>query len=1278
MERRRARLPEPSYPAELPITDRRDELREVLAANQVVVVAGETGSGKSTQLPKMLLEVGCGVTGMVGHTQPRRVAARTIAQRIAEELDTEPGDLVGHSVRFDDRVGENTSIKVMTDGILLAELQRDRLLSRYDALIIDEAHERSLNIDFLLGYLKQLLPKRPDLKVVITSATIDTERFSAHFDDAPVVTVSGRTYPVEMRYRPYGDLVDAEEGDDVIDDGRDQTEAIGDAADELMGEGPGDILVFLSGEREITDTADALADRVPAGTEILPLYARLSAAEQQRVFRSHRGRRIVLATNVAETSLTVPGVRYVIDAGTARISRYSHRLKVQRLPIEKISRASAGQRAGRCGRLGPGICIRLWSEDDMADRDEFTDPEIRRTNLASVILQMLNLGLGDIAAFPFLDPPDHRSIRDGLALLDELGAIHTNDDGERQLTEIGRRLVRLPIDPRLGRMVLEADRQGAVREVTIIAAALSIQDPRERPTEKRQAADALHRRFRVDGSDLLTLLELWDHLEKRRQVLSGNRFRRECRDEFLNHLRIREWRDLHRQLTRAVRDLGIDVPKPDGTGRTQPDATGHAQTDGTGRAHPDRIHRALLAGFLSHIGMKEREGREYRGARNARFQLAPDSALARSTPPWVLVAELVETNRLWGRRAAAIDPSWAEALADHLVKRSYGDPRWDEQAGRAVTDEQVTLYGLPLVTGRRIGYDRVDRDEARDLFIDHALVRRQWHSEHRFLDANESFLAETRELTDKLRIAELLDDHGLFRFYDRRLPDHIVSGRHFDRWWRRTRDDDPDRLTLTIEDLAEDGIRIGPDDFPDTWVSDGIELAVTYRFEPGAELDGVTVHIPMTVLNRVEPWDFDWHVPGNRDELIEAHVATLPKAIRRQLTPLADTIRRLQERVRFQDRDLVEVLADELTELIGVRVQASDFDPTRVPPHLRITFAVSEDDEIVAIGKDLAAIRDLVGGRMRAAVADRLRDIERSGITRWDLGDLPTVVRTTDETGQEIVGYPALFDEGETVALKVFSSPGIAERIHRSGLRRLVLLNTVVGVRALDKRIPTSARLAMVAFDGLGPGALLRDVISAATNRLIEDQMQSSGDVRDSTTFDRLLERVDQRIRPLTERLVTEASAILVEASAAAAHIDRLGTAAPDGVAGEHLRASLDDARNQLGRLVRPGFVATAGADRLPDLDRYVTALVRRLEKLPESPRRDQLDLQPIRTLEQYYGQLLDALTPSQMTRRVTDVGWQLEELRVGTFAQSIGARGGVSAKRIRREIDRLFAGDLD
>ena len=852
------------YPESLPITARRDEIVEAIRANQVVIVAGETGSGKSTQLPKLCLEAGRGADGrLIGHTQPRRVAARTIAERIAEEIGTPLGTDVGYTVRFTDQVSASTVIKVMTDGILLAEIQRDRMLQRYDTLIIDEAHERSLNIDFILGYLKQLLPRRPDLKVIVTSATIDTDRFARHFDTEQVIEVTGRTFPVEVRYRPMDDT--------------DQVQAIVGAVEELTIEGPGDVLVFLSGEREIRDAADALhADQT---LEVLPLYARLSSAEQHRIFERPKNqvkRRVVLATNVAETSLTVPGVRYVVDTGVARISRYSKRLKVQRLPIEAVSQASANQRAGRCGRVAPGICIRLYDEDDFAERPEFTEPEILRTNLASVILQMTNIGLGDVAAFPFLEPPDSASIRDGYLLLEELAAIDPVErNGQRHLTKLGRRLARLPVDPRLGRMVLESERHGCVREVLVIASGLSIQDPRERPVEKREQANEMHARFRVDGSDLLSMVALWDHLREQQRALSGNQFRRMCRNEFLNYLRVREWMDLFSQLRRVAGELGIRPSNHE--------------------THPDLVHKSLLAGLLSHIGVRDRERRDFVGARQARFVIATGSVLTKRPPDWVMAAELVETNQIYARRVAGIKPQWAEQAGAHLVKRSYGEARWDERGGRAVVTENVTLYGLPLVTDRVIGYDRVDPAAARAWFITKALVEGeaapQWMQRHDFLDRNADFLRGVRRMADRLRRVEIVDDEMLFDFYDERVGRDITSTQHFDRWWKDARRTDPTRLDLTEQAVADSLHLSGfTTEFPDVWRQGDIELPLTYRYAPGEPLDGVTVHLPLAALNQVTDAGFDRNVPGLRDEIVETLVRSLPKTLRRSLIPLAETL----------------------------------------------------------------------------------------------------------------------------------------------------------------------------------------------------------------------------------------------------------------------------------------------------------------------------------------------------------------------------------------------------
>ncbi len=1235
---------EPRYPAELPITERRDELLEAIRDHQVVIVAGETGSGKSTQLPKLCLELGRGTAGLIGHTQPRRVAARTIAERVAEELGSELGDAVGDTVRFTDRVGDGTYVKVMTDGILLAELQRDRLLRRYDTLIIDEAHERSLNIDFLLGYLHQLLPRRPDLKLVITSATIDTERFSAHFGDAPIIEVSGRTYPVEVRYRPYGEAIEAEEGDDVIDDDRDQVEAVGDAVEELMAEGPGDVLVFLSGEREIRDTADALEDRGLRGVDVLPLYARLSAAEQHRVFERHTGRRVVLATNVAETSLTVPGVRYVVDAGTARISRYSHRLKVQRLPIEKVSQASANQRAGRCGRVAPGICIRLYAEDDFAARPAFTDPEILRTNLASVILQMTNLGLGDVAAFPFLDPPDTRSIRDGIALLEELGAL---DEGA--ITAVGKQLVRLPIDPRLGRMVLEAQRQGCVREVLIIAAALSIQDVRERPLEKRAQADQLHARFTVPGSDLLSLLALWDHLEDRRRELTGNRFRREVKGEFLNFLRIREWRDLHRQVERAAKPLGIVA--------------------GEEVATPDQVHRALLAGLLSQIGMRDRDTRELRGARGARFQIAAGSVLARKPPAWVMAAELVETNRLWARGVAAIRPEWVEELAGPLLKWSYGDVRWDERAGRAVVTERATLYGLPVIPGRTIGLARVDPEAARELFVDHALIRREWESRHRFLAANEAFLDEARALGDRLRRDDLFDhDDTLRRFYDARIGETVVSGRHFDRWWKETRRTEPDLLTLGLDDLLGDDPGLDPSGFPDTWSQGDLTLDLTYRYSPGDDHDGVTVHIPLPLLDRVEPWDFDWHVPGHRRALVEALAATLPKAHRRDLAPFAATVAEVaDELVAVQPRSLVEALAEALGRRAGAPIAPTELDVRQVPAHLRLTFQVDDGDVALAFGKDLDAIRALVGGRVRRAVADAVAAVHPD-LERWEGRDLPRVVRAPIGNGNEVLGYPALRDHDGTVVVTVFSRPEVADRVMAAGLRRLVLTTVPVGIRGLERELADDVRRALIATDlGIGLGALLRDVIEAAAGAVVDAH---GGITWTAAGRAAILDGAHAELRTGASRALRDAGATVVAAVEAERWLARL--VAPT------LAPSVADARAHLRRLVRPGFAASAGTARLGDVTRYVRGIVARLEKLAEAPGRDEARMAEVAVVEGSYRDLLAALRPDQVTPRVVAAGWLLEELRVGLFAQHLGTRTRVSTTRVRAEVEALWAGDLD
>ena len=1249
---------------ELPVVERHDDLVAAIRDHQVVVVAGETGSGKSTQLPKLCLELGRGVEGLIGHTQPRRVAARTIAARVADELGTTVGEAVGYSVRFDDRIGDNTLIRVMTDGVLLSEMHRDRLLRRYDTLIIDEAHERSLNIDFLLGYIRQLLPKRPDLKIIVTSATIDTERFADHFAvdgvAAPVVEVTGRTYPVEVRYRPFGpDSTDTERADD-----RDQVQAIIDAVAELGRAGPGDVLVFLSGEREIHDTADAIRRLNDPGLEVLPLYARLSAAEQQRIFEPHRmgrhGRRVVLSTNVAETSLTVPGVRYVVDAGTARISRFSRRLKVQRLPIEPVSQASANQRAGRCGRVAPGICIRLYRDDDFTARPEFTEPEILRTNLAAVILQMLDIGLGDIGDFPFVEAPDTATIRDGYLLLDELGAItDTADPRDGRLTPIGKRLARLPIDPRLGRMVLEADRLGCLREVLVIASALSMQDPRERPQEKVEQANQLHKRFDVPGSDLLALVALWDYLRGEKQARSSNQFRKLCRAEFLNYLRVREWQDLYSQLRRAAGDLGLRL--------------------GSEAAHPDHVHQAVLAGLLSHIGTRDRDRREYRGARGSAFVIGRDSTLAKSSPAWVMAAELVETNRLWARKVASIQPEWAERIGDHLVKRSYGEPRWDERSGRAITTETVTLYGLPIVTGRTIGLDRVDAVLARELFIRHALVLGDSGPDglglrHAFLQRNREFLDEVAALEARVRRGHLLDDDSLERFYEGRVPDDIVSTRHFERWLRRASDDDTSGLELTAADLRDrSGAVIGLDDWdvlwPSVWRQGELELPLGYRFEPGEPLDGVTVRIPLLALNQVADDGFDWQIPGYRGELIGALARTLPKEIRRGLIPQAETVASASallvgpapaEPGHARPR-LVEALADALATVANVRVRPGDFDLDSVPEHLRVHFVVADESgRVHDAGDDLAAIRLRMASAARQALASASPIEERRGIVTWDVGTVPQVVETS-RGGVPVRGYPALLDDDDSVSLRVFTNDDLQRRVMRGGVRRLLLLTAAPSMRGAESQLGNGARLAMSA-NGTTPAAIAAECMAAAVDHLL-----SSAELPwDEAAYVALERRVRERAGPLATAALKKVGEILLVASAVRKRIDKL--------VADSLQASVADARAHVDRLVGVGFVQRAGLIRLPDLLRYARGIEHRLERLAEDVPRDRRRTAEVRPLEQRYAAFVDRLGRGPVGAGGVDAGWQLEELRVAVFAQPIGAKGGPSVMKLTRQLGTLGA----
>jgi ATP-dependent helicase HrpA len=1243
---RLAAVPAISYP-DLPVTERRSDIAAAIAANQVVIVAGETGSGKTTQLPKICLELGRGVRGTIGHTQPRRLAARTVAARIAEELGTPLGEAVGYTVRFTDQAGDRTLVKLMTDGILLAEVQRDRRLLRYDTLIIDEAHERSLNIDFLLGYLRQLLPRRPDLKVIVTSATIEPGRFAQFFGDAPIVEVSGRTYPVEIRYRPLAVVVPADGAEDPDDPDhevvrtelRDPTEAIVDAVAELEAEPPGDVLVFLSGEREIRDTAEALRAVVDAGhTEVLPLYARLPTAEQQKVFQPSRtARRIVLATNVAETSLTVPGIRYVVDPGTARISRYSRRTKVQRLPIEPISQASAAQRAGRSGRTAPGVCIRLYSEEDFASRPRFTDPEILRTNLAAVILQMAALGFGDIEAFGFLDPPDARSIRDGVALLQELGAF----DRAGELTDVGRRLAQIPVDPRLGRMILQAQEEGCVRELLVLTAALSIPDPRERPVDREDAARQKHARFADEHSDFTSFLNLWRYLGEQRKERSGSSFRRMCHDEFLHYLRIREWQDLVGQLRGICRDLGI---------REQDEPADTAA-----------VHAALTAGLLSHIGMRDTDGRTYEGARNAKFVLAPGSGLARRPPRWVVVADLVETSRLFGRTAARIEPGAVERVAGHLVQRTYSEPHWDAQRGAVMAFERVTLYGLPLVARRRVGYADVDPEVSRDLFIRHALVEGDWQTKHHFFHDNARLREELAELEERARRRDLLvGDDEIFAFYDARVPADVVSARHFDGWWRKVRHHTPDLLTLTRDDLLRNE---SDADQPDAWQAGDLRLPLSYRFDPGSEDDGVTVHVPVDVLARLGGDEFAWQVPALREELLTALIRSLPKDLRRNFVPAPDTARVLLQSIDPDSGPLLDSVQRELRRRTGILVPIDAFDLDKVPPHLRVTFAVeTADGTVVSRGKSLDELQHELAAPTRRAVADTVAGgLERTGLRAWpdDLDELPRVVERTGAGGHLVRGYPALVDAGAAVDVRVFATTAEQDAAMARGSRRLLLLAGPSVSKSVERDLDTRTRLMLGDNPDGSLSALIEDCAEAAVQTLVPAPVWTRSEFAAAR----------QRLAGGLAQVTTDVVARVVKVLAALHDVE---LALPKNPTASQADA-VADIRAQLARLVPKGFVAATGAAHLADLTRYLTAIGRRLERLPHGLAADRDRMERVAAVQDAYDELRRALSPARAAAPdVVDIARMIEELRVSLWAQQLGTPRPVSEQRIYRALDAV------
>ncbi|WP_311212680.1 MULTISPECIES: ATP-dependent RNA helicase HrpA [unclassified Arthrobacter] len=1310
-----------SYPAELPVSERREDLMAAIAANQVTIIAGETGSGKTTQIPKMCLELGLGDKGLIGHTQPRRLAARTVAERIASELDVEIGQEVGFQVRFTGEVSASTKIKLMTDGILLAEIQRDKLLRKYSTIIIDEAHERSLNIDFILGYIKRILPQRPDLKIIITSATIDPQRFAKHFgseeDPAPIIEVSGRTYPVEIRYRPLSQPAGGDEdtSDDELEEDRDPLDAVCDAVDELAKEAPGDILIFFSGEREIRDAAEAINGRIQsnrrlAGTEVLPLFARLSLQEQHRVFNPGGKRRIILATNVAETSLTVPGIKYVIDTGTARISRYSHRTKVQRLPIERVSQASANQRSGRCGRVSEGIAIRLYSEEDFESRPQFTDPEILRTNLAAVILQMTAMGVArspkDVENFPFVEPPDSRAINDGVTLLRELGALGSPKSGDAGtggrsgsgLTAVGQQLAQLPVDPRLGRMIVEAGKRGCVREVMILAAALTIQDPRERPTDKQQLASEKHARFRDETSDFTGFLNLWNYIQEKQRELSSTQFRKLCRNEFINYLRVREWQDLFTQLRQLAKPLGIALDN-----RREADPVGNYEG----------IHISLLSGLLSHIGLLDERKREYAGARGSRFAIFPGSALFKKSPAFVMAAELVETSRLWARVAAKFDPLWAEQVAPDLVKRSYSEPHWSSRQGAVMAHEKVTLYGVPIIPNRRVNYGRVDPGLSRELFIRHALVEGEWKTHHKFFHRNRALLQEIEELETRMRRRDILvDDQTLFEFYDSRVGQEVVSERHFDKWWKDARQADPTLLDFDQSLLmSEDADALDDSAYPKTWLHKGFELPLSYEFHPVAPgsapnpSDGVTAEVPVLFLNQLDDAPFRWQIPGQRVELVTALIKSLPKQVRKNFVPAPDVARQATAALEADFDPATDELEPSL-ELVLRRLRGHVIPPgswnwNAVPPHLRVSFKVVDSKgKVLDEGKDLAELQEKLAPATRRAIAESLGATpattapakagkgpgvsgpangqgaavkasssgnpdgvvaERSGITEWDFGTVERQVTRTVK-GHAVTGFPAVVDEGKSVALRVFQTKAEQEAAMRGGVIRLLALRIPPPDRYVLEHLSNMEKLTFSQNPHGSVSALIADCALAAIDKLTPQDLPW-----DRKSFDALYEVVRAE---LIDTVFT-VTAVVERVLASTRRIQK----ALKSNASLPLISALNDMKSQLEQLVFPGFVAQTGYAQLSQLPRYLQAIEKRLEKLPGNVQRDGLNMAIVQALEDDYDDAASALLPGRRAgTELTRVRWMIEELRVSLFAVELGTAYSVSEKRIRTVLNQALA----
>ncbi|UZA67983.1 ATP-dependent RNA helicase HrpA [Pseudomonas viridiflava] len=1239
---RRESVPTVRYDDNLPIAAKRDEIKDALLKHQVLIIAGETGSGKTTQLPKICLEIGRGQHGLIGHTQPRRIAARSVASRVAEELATPLGALVGYQVRFEDQSDSNTLIKLMTDGILLAETQHDRFLERYDTIIVDEAHERSLNIDFLLGYLKTLLPRRPDLKVIITSATIDLQRFSEHFNDAPIIEVSGRTFPVDTWYRPLTSEQD-EEGNSVEDD-LTVDQAILATLEELADferserKSPGDVLVFLPGEREIRDAAEMLRKAQLRHTEILPLYARLSPAEQQRIFQSHSGRRVVLATNVAETSLTVPGIRYVIDTGTARISRYSYRAKVQRLPIEAVSQASANQRKGRCGRVEPGLCVRLYSEEDFNARPEFTDPEILRTNLAAVILQMLHLRLGEITDFPFIEPPDGKAISDGFNLLQELSAVNR----ENQLTPLGRQLARLPVDPRMGRMLLEAAKQGSLQEVLIVASAMSVQDVRERPPERQQAADQAHAQWKDADSDFAGLVNLWRGFEEQRQALTASPLRNWCRRNFLNYLRLREWRDSHRQLSLICRDLQLTVNK-------EP-------------ADYPKFHKAILSGLLSQIGQKADEG-DYLGARQRRFWIHPSSGLGKKRPQWLMTAELVETTKLYARMVAKIDADWIEPLAGHLIKKNHFEPHWEKKRGQVVAFEQITLFGLIVVGRRPVHFGPVDPVVSRELFIREGLVRGDIQSRAKCLSANTRLLEQLDELEAKARRRDILaDEDTLYAFYEARIPAEIHQTATFDSWYKTESQKNPQLLIMREEDvLAREASEVTAAQYPDTLRLGELSLSLTYHFEPNHPRDGVTLRVPAPLLLSLPAERLEWLVPGLLETKCIALVRSLPKAVRKNFVPVPDFIKAALQRITFGEGSLTEALGRELLRMTGARVtdEAWAEATQQLESHLKMNLEIVDGDgKFLGEGRDLDALTARFAEASQAALA-----VPQTAKSQQPV-EAKVFAPVAQKTQQNIAGlsmtvYPALVEEGGTVKEGRFSTQAEAEYQHRRALQRLLLQQLAEPAKFLRSKLPGQTELALL-YRELGRiDALIEDILLASLDSCV---LEGEAELpRDGAGLLSLAERKRADWTEHAERLAKLTLEIL-----------KLWHGLQKRFKGKIDLAqavALNDIKAQLGKLVYPGFVRETPAQWLKEMPRYLKAIEMRLEKLPGQVQKDRVwSIELAGLWAQYQARADKHRQEGKRDPELAVYRWWMEEYRVSLFAQQLGTKMPVSDKRLSKQ----------